>query len=230
MAAELDGLAADEGGDRIRYPAACVGIRVGRRVTTMTPERWQAVKRLFEDALQREPAERADYLADAAKTDPALADEVRALLSAQERADDAFGGLTRTAGLKTLSAGSRLGPYEIVSLLGAGGMGEVYKARDTRLDRIVAIKVLPPDVSGDPAQRRRFEREARTISKLSHPHICPLYDVGEQDGLSFLVMEYLEGESLADRLSRGPLPLEEALRYARQIAEALEEAHQHGIV
>jgi serine/threonine-protein kinase len=196
----------------------------------MTPERWQAVKRLFEDALQREPAQRAGYLADVAKTDPTLADEVRALLSAQGRAEEVFGGVTRTAGLKTLGPGTRLGPYEIVSLLGAGGMGEVYRARDTRLDRTVAIKVLPTDVAADAEARRRFEREARTISKLNHPHICSLHDVGEQDGLSFLVMEYLEGESLADRLSRGPLPLDEALRYARQIAEALEEAHQHGIV
>jgi tetratricopeptide (TPR) repeat protein/predicted Ser/Thr protein kinase len=196
----------------------------------MTPERWQAVKRLFEDALQREPAQRAGYLADVAKTDPTLADEVRALLSAQGRAEEVFGGVTRTAGLKTLGPGTRLGPYEIVSLLGAGGMGEVYRARDTRLDRTVAIKVLPTDVAADAEARRRFEREARTISKLNHPHICSLHDVGEQDGLSFLVMEYLEGESLADRLSRGPLPLDEALRYARQIAEALEEAHEHGIV
>ena len=111
-----------------------------------------------------------------------------------------------------------------------GGMGEVYKARDTRLDRTVAIKMLPGDFAADPERARRFEREARTISRLNHPHICALYDLGQYDGSSFLVMEYLEGESLAERLSKGPLSLEEALRYATQIAEALAEAHQQGIV
>ena len=110
-----------------------------------------------------------------------------------------------------LASGTRLGPYEIQSLIGAGGMGEVYKARDTRLDRTVAIKVLPPDVSADPDRRARFEREAKTIAGLNHPHICTLYDVGDHDGAMFLVMEHLEGETLADRLEKGALPLEQAL-------------------
>ena len=101
-----------------------------------------------------------------------------------------------------LASGVRLGPYEIVSLLGAGGMGEVYKARDTRLDRTVAVKVLPPQLADDPQFRERFEREAKTISQLNHPHICTLYDVGDQDGTRYLVMEYLEGETLAQRLAR----------------------------
>ena len=126
----------------------------------------------------------------------------------------------------TLSSGARLGPYEVVSVLGAGGMGEVYKARDTRLDRIVAVKVLPPSLAEDAEFRNRFDREARTISQLTHPHICTLYDVGN----GFLVMEYLEGETLADRVQRGPLPVAEALRIARQIAEALDQAHRAGIV
>src|SRR5713226_6720691 len=107
-----------------------------------------------------------------------------------------------------LTPGIRLGPYEIVSALGAGGMGEVYRARDTRLERTVAIKVLPQHISASSEVRQRFEREAKTISALSHPHICALYDVGNQDGVESLVMEYLEGETLADRLSKGPLPLE----------------------
>jgi eukaryotic-like serine/threonine-protein kinase len=102
-----------------------------------------------------------------------------------------------------LAPGTRLGPYEIVSPLGAGGMGEVYRARDTRLDRVVAIKILPQHLSEKPAARERFDREARAISSLSHPNICHLYDVGQQDGISFLVMEYLEGETLADRLGKG---------------------------
>src|SRR5919198_605797 len=129
-----------------------------------------------------------------------------------------------------LSAGARLGPYEIQSVIGAGGMGEVYKARDTRLDRIVAIKVLPESLAADPQFRARFDSEARTISQLDHPHICALYDVGEQDRTSFLVMQYLEGETLASRLEKGPLPLNEALALATQIASALDCAHHAGIV
>src|SRR5579862_6511140 len=126
--------------------------------------------------------------------------------------------------------GARLGPYEILSPIGAGGMGEVYKARDTRLDRIVAVKVLPEHFAARPEFRQRFEREARAISSLSHPNICPLYDVGNQEGAEFLVMEYLEGETLAQRLKRGPLPLDQVLRYAIEIAGALDHAHRHGVV
>jgi eukaryotic-like serine/threonine-protein kinase len=130
----------------------------------------------------------------------------------------------------TLSVGSRLGPYEVLEAIGAGGMGEVYKARDTRLERTVAIKVVPEHLSKDEDIRQRFEREAKTISSLSHPHICALYDVGSQDGVEFLVMEYLEGDTLTDRLSKGPLPVEQLLRYAIEIADALEKAHRQGIV
>ncbi|MDQ6893738.1 MAG: protein kinase [Acidobacteriota bacterium] len=132
----------------------------------------------------------------------------------------------------TLSPGARLGPYEILSALGAGGMGEVYRARDTRLDRTVAIKVLPSHLSASPEARQRFEREAKTISSLSHPHICALYDVGNQDGVEYLVMEYLEGETLAERLSRteAALPLPQVLRFGVEIADALDRAHRQGIV
>ena len=127
-------------------------------------------------------------------------------------------------------AGTKLGPYEILSPLGAGGMGEVYKARDTRLERTVAVKVLPQHLSSSPEVRQRFEREARTISQLSHPHICALHDVGHQDGVEYLVMEYLEGQTLADRLLRGPLSPEQVLRYGIEIADALDCAHRRGIV
>src|SRR5579863_6580865 len=109
-----------------------------------------------------------------------------------------------------------LGPSEILSALGAGGMGEVYRASDTRLDRVVAIKVLPEHHSSSPQIRERFEREAKAISSLSHPHICALYDIGNHDGIDYLVMEYLEGETLASRLKKGPLPTDQALRYAIQ--------------
>jgi serine/threonine protein kinase/Tol biopolymer transport system component len=129
-----------------------------------------------------------------------------------------------------LSAGKKLGPYEIVSAQGMGGMGEVYRARDTRLDRIVAIKILRADFSQDEDRRRRFEREARTVSSLDHPHICPLYDIGHEDGVDFLVMQYLEGETLAERLKRGPLPFKDALRIAIDITEALESAHRRGVI
>ena len=129
-----------------------------------------------------------------------------------------------------LGAGAKLGPYEIVSPLGAGGMGEVYRARDTRLDRIVAIKLLPSHLSEDPMLRQRFEREAKAISRLNHPHICVLHDVGSQEGTLFLVMECVEGETLAKRLEKGPLPVEHVLRYGIEIADALDKAHRSGIV
>jgi serine/threonine protein kinase len=129
-----------------------------------------------------------------------------------------------------LTSGTRLGPYEIVSAIGAGGMGEVYKARDTRLDRTVAVKVLPQHVSSDPELRERFEREARAVASLNHPHICTLHDVGHQDGTDFLVMEHLEGQTLADRLANGALPIDQALAIAIQIANALDKAHRAGIV
>jgi Tol biopolymer transport system component len=130
----------------------------------------------------------------------------------------------------TLAAGTRLGPYEILSPLGAGGMGEVYRARDTRLERTVAVKVLPSHLSSSPETRQRFEREAKTISQLSHPHICALYDVGREGETEYLVMEYLEGETLAARLASGPLALDQTLRYGTEIADALDKAHRQGIV
>ena len=128
-----------------------------------------------------------------------------------------------------LAAGAHLGPYEIVALIGAGGMGEVYRARDTRLDRTVAVKVLAAHVAEHPEFRKRFEREARAVSSLNHPHICTLHDIGHQDGVDFLVMEYLEGETLAARLSKGSLPLEQALRLVIQMADALAQAHRQGV-
>jgi Tol biopolymer transport system component len=129
-----------------------------------------------------------------------------------------------------LAPGTRLGPYEILAPLGAGGMGEVYKARDTRLDRTVAVKILPPHLSTDPLLKQRFEREARAVSSLNHPHICVLHDVGQQNGTDYLVMEYLEGETLAQRLEKGPMPLDQVLKFGTQIADALDKAHRQGVV
>jgi eukaryotic-like serine/threonine-protein kinase len=125
--------------------------------------------------------------------------------------------------------GTKLGPYQIESLLGAGGMGEVYRARDTRLDRTVAIKILTRGVADTPEVRQRFEREARAVSSLSHPHICVLYDVGNQDGIEHLVMEYLEGETVGTRIAKGSLTAAELLRYASHIADALDKARHQGI-
>src|SRR5580693_517810 len=129
-----------------------------------------------------------------------------------------------------LSSGTKLGPYEVQEPLGAGGMGEVYRARDTRLGRDVAVKVLPAHLSSDTELRQRLEREAKAISSLNHPHICTLHDVGSQDGVDYIVMEHLLGETLADRLQRGPIPLAEALKIAIQIADALDKAHASGVV
>jgi eukaryotic-like serine/threonine-protein kinase len=130
----------------------------------------------------------------------------------------------------TLESGTRLGAYEILSPLGAGGMGEVYRARDTRLDRTVAIKVLPPDLSGDFTRRQRFEREARAIAALNHPHICVLHDIGREGQMDYLVLEYLEGENLARRIEQGPMPTQELLRVGIEIADALDKAHRQGLV
>ena len=130
----------------------------------------------------------------------------------------------------TLVAGTRLGPYEIVSPIGAGGMGEVYRAKDSRLGREVAIKVLPSQLTDDPDLKARFEREARAISQLTHPHICTLYDVGSADGVEYLVMELLEGQTLADRIDKGPLPTDQVIRFGVEIADALDRAHRAGII
>src|SRR3984893_7681158 len=130
----------------------------------------------------------------------------------------------------SLSVGTILGPYEILGPLGTGGMGEVYRANDRRLERMGAIKILPANIAGDPAAKRRFKREAKTISSLNHPHICVLHDIGHQDGVDYIVMECVEGETLAKRLEKGPLPLDQTLKYGAQIADALDKAHRSGIV
>src|SRR5271169_2607079 len=129
-----------------------------------------------------------------------------------------------------LLPGTHLGPYEITGPLGSGGMGEVYRARDTRLERTVAIKILPKEMSADPTRKQRFEREAKAISNLNHPNICTLHDVGSQDGVEYLVLELVEGETLEKRLEKGPLATEVLLRYGVEIADALEKAHRSGVI
>jgi eukaryotic-like serine/threonine-protein kinase len=194
----------------------------------MTPERWQQVKAMLAAALERAPDERNDYL-NRVCAEESLRSEVESLLTAHCEADNGFLGLS-DGEFDALPSGTRLGPYEILAPLGEGGMGKVYKARDTRLDRLVAIKLLQADIAGRSELQERFEREARTVASLNHPHICTLYDIGHQDNADFLVMEYLEGETLAQRLDTGPLPLEDVLRYAIEIADALDKAHSKGVI
>jgi serine/threonine protein kinase/Tol biopolymer transport system component len=200
----------------------------------MTPERWRDVERLYHAALGRESDQRAAFLADACKDDPALRREVESLLVYRTKAS----GFMETPAHSLLEArpapgqfvGRVFGVYEITALIATGGMGEIYRGIDTRLHRTVAIKTLPAHLSHDPAWRERFNREAQSVSRLNHPHICTLYDVGIEDEVQYLVMEHIEGETLEARLVRGPLPLATSLQYSMQIAEALDEAHRGGVV
>ena len=213
----------------------------------MAPDRRQQIKTTLEAALERRRRDRATYLDGVRATDPELAGEVEELL-AHDLADSFLEHPAVPPGYSGLASGTRLGQYVIEAELGAGGMGEVYQATDTRLDRTVAIKVLPAELAGDPKRRERFAREAKTVAALNHPHICTLYDVGRatpspqpspqrgdgarsagEGAIDFLVLEYLEGESLQDRLTRGALPLDQALTIAIQIASALDKAHSQGI-
>jgi serine/threonine-protein kinase len=195
----------------------------------MTPERWRLVTDLFHAALARNQGERAGFVAEACRQDEALRAEVEVLLNAHEEAGSLPSVAARVAASVPLSSGTALGPYVIERLVGAGGMGEVYRASDTRLHRTVAIKILPTN-RRSPDSQARFEREAWAISQLAHPHICTLHDVGHQNGTDYLVMEYLEGQTLADRLQRGPIPLDDAFRIGTEVASALDHAHRQGIV
>jgi serine/threonine protein kinase/tetratricopeptide (TPR) repeat protein len=195
----------------------------------MTPERWQEVKKVLAAALERPPAERGAYL-DRACVEPEVRREVESLIAAHDQADDSFMERPAVTGKENLKIGAKLGPYQILDALGAGGMGDVYRARDTRLDRIVAIKVLPTHLADRPEVRERFEREARTIASLNHSHICTLHDIGQQDGIDYLVMEYVEGETLARRLLKGALPLDQVVELGIEIADGLDAAHAQGIV
>jgi serine/threonine-protein kinase len=195
----------------------------------MTDERLPDVLRIFEAALSREGAARAAYLDAECGPDAALRSEVEALLA--EPSAETLPPLEHPPWARpVVTVGQSLGPYVVVAPIGAGGMGEVYKARDTRLGRTVAIKVLPPGLAADPERRRRFEQEARAVAALSHPHICTIHDVGHAAEIDFLVMEHLDGQTLAHRLQRGALPIGEAIEIGIQIADALAAAHRAHIV
>jgi eukaryotic-like serine/threonine-protein kinase len=187
----------------------------------MDRDRWLRIEELFQAALDRPAGERAAYLSQACASNPDLRAEVESLLGQSSGATV----LDRPAW-----TGVALGPYRIVERVGGGGMGEVFRAVDSRLDRTVAIKILRGEFAGRSDFHHRFEREARACSSLNHPHICGLYDIGDQDGVSYLVMEFVEGETLADRIARAPLPYPDVIRHGSQIAEALTAAHAAGVV
>jgi hypothetical protein len=224
----------------------------------MDAERWQRVERLYHDALEREPARRTAFLEEGSGGDEGLRREVEEMLALTERHESfleqpaleiALGhdGLTTgqlhhafeaalarkagdSGGQFRLAPGARLGPYEVVEPAGAGGMGEIYRARDTRLGRVVALKVLSGRLTNEAGIRRRFEAEAQAISSLNHPNICTLFDIGHHEGVDYLVMEYLEGQTLAERLKQGPVPYAELLRVAIEVSGALAYAHERGVI
>src|SRR5262245_43166611 len=205
----------------------------------MTPssDRWATVERIYHAAVARRADERAAFLADACAGDEELRREVQSLLAEHASAHAAFtrGAAVAAAALvsdvgRSVLTGRHLGVYQILSPIGVGGMGEVYRARDTRLGRDVAIKILPHAFTADPDRLARFEREARALASVNHPNIAMIHGVDEAQGIRALVMELVDGPTLAERLAEGRIPIGEALAIARQIADALEAAHDKGIV
>ena len=193
----------------------------------MDPARWRQIERLYHDALERPESARAAFLTEACAGDAMLRREVETLLEAPVTAE---GFLAAPAITPDALSGRRLGVYELQEQIGAGGMGEVYRARDTRLGRDVAIKILPSAFTMDPQRLARFEREARALAALNHPNIATIHGVEDSDGVHALVLELVDGETLAERISRGPLPIADALVIATQIADALDAAHEKGII
>ncbi len=190
-----------------------------------TPNDWPRVREIFEAAVSLPADARRSYVANSCDGDASVQQQVELLLDSHDRAMNSSAMPPDATAIARSLEGNRIGPYLVGARIGAGGMGEVYRARDTRLDRTVAIKVLPAHMANDSQARERFEHEARSVAVLNHPHICTLYDIGRQDGVDFLVMEYLDGNTLS-----GPIPASEALKLARQIAAAVADAHRHGIL
>ncbi len=200
----------------------------------MSSERWERIKEILEQALRLQPERRRSYLDSACRGDTDVRGEVESLIASHKEAGSQFLGASAPEVLqltppRALASGKRLGPYEILSPLGAGGMGELYRALDTRLGRTVAIKVLPSHLSQNPGLRRRLEHEARAISKLSHPNVCTLHDIGHQEGIDFLVLEFIEGKTLRQLLDSSGLPMRKLIPIAVQIAAGLAKAHELGI-
>src|SRR5512138_864481 len=201
----------------------------------MTPERWQQISLVYQSALDKAPAARAAFVAEACRDDSDLRREVESLLareSAHVMVDDPVDVVAAAVigSAPGLTAGSFVGPYRVTALLGFGGMGQVYRAHDTKLQRDVALKILPESFIHDPDRLARFTREAHVLASLNHPNIGAIYGFEDSGAVHALVLELVEGPTLADRIARGPIRVDEALAIARQIAEALEAAHEHGIV
>jgi eukaryotic-like serine/threonine-protein kinase len=197
---------------------------------TVTPDRSRIVADILRGALACEVEVRQEYLANACKGDEALRAEVEALLLAHHESGAVADLPASPTSPRAFDAGTPLGPYRIESFVGAGSVGEVYRATDTRLGRMVAIRILPPRLRASHEGQARFEREARIIAGRPHPHICAIYDIGHEGDVDFLVMEYLEGETLATRLGRAPMALGASLALGIEIADALDHAHLHGVV
>jgi len=202
----------------------------------MKPERWQEIEQLYHSALKREASQRAAFLKEACAGDEALRREVESLLACQAQAESFIEAPVLEVAAKVLAddqgdslIGRQVGAYQILSLLGAGGMGEVYRARDTKLDRTVALKLLPAEVAADEDRMRRFLREAKAASALNHPNVAHIYEIGEAEGMSFIVMEYVEGQTLAAKIHGRPLEPPQLVEIGMQAADALEEAHSKGI-
>jgi serine/threonine protein kinase len=203
----------------------------------MVPERWKGIEALYHAARTRPPGERAAFLAEVCGDDEALRRDVESLLNEPVSAEGFLAWPALAIGAPMVAdsspggmSGRTLGAYHLQTLLGAGGMGEVYRARDMKLGRDVAIKILPRAFTSNPDRLARFEREARMLATLNHPHICAIYGLEEADGIRFLILELVDGETLAERLDHAGLAVPEALNLARQIADALEAAHEKGIV
>src|SRR5258706_14701523 len=202
----------------------------------MTPEHWQRVKEVFDSALKLEPAERAGFISEVSGEDEGLRKEVESLIAFHEKDGNFLDSPAYEAAAEMLTndpdlrTGQKIGHYEILSTLGRGGMGEVYLARDTKLSRKVALKVLPGAFTQDQERLRRFEQEARATSALNHPNILTIFEIGENDGRHYIVTEFIDGQTLAQRIAPGPLKLGETLNIGEQIASALSAAHGAGIV
>jgi serine/threonine protein kinase len=203
----------------------------------MHRDRWAEVERIFHAAAARPAGERAAFVRDACRDDDGLCRDVESLLAQQASASGFLDGpamgvaaqMVSDVGASVLS-GRRLGAYQVHERIGAGGMGEVYRARDSKLGRDVALKILPRVFTGDPDRLARFEREARVLASLNHPHIGAIYGLEDADGIRALVLELVPGKTLADRIACGPIPINDALAIARQMVEALDTAHEKGIV
>src|SRR6266852_389133 len=198
-------------------------------MSELSPDRWHAVSAYLEQALEMSADERVNWLTALREQNPTIAADLQALLDEHGAISDE-GFLEQPVLRKALRTGTRLGSYEILTVLGVGGMGDVYRARDLTLNRDVAVKTLPAAFARDASRLARFKREAQILASLNHPNIAAIYGFEESAAIQALVLELVDGPTLADRIAHGPIPLDEALPIAKQVVEALEGAHEQGII